>query len=288
MAFVAAVIQIKPTLGDVQLNLDRIAEAALQCSEEGADLAVFPECAVSGYLIEGASVEASLTTEELCGELEKRLNGLKRPLDIVIGYYEKTEGQPFNSALYCECAEGKVKAIHQHRKFFLPTYGVFDEARFTQPGQDIAAFTSRLGRFGILICEDVWHSVLPTLLAVNGADVLLVPAASPGRGFAGTKPENVLRYERMLKAAADEHGIFTLSSCLVGFEGGKGMSGGSLIFDPFGNILAEAPLLEENIVMAELDLRLVAAARAKAPLLTDLQSRWARVQELADETRVEH
>jgi predicted amidohydrolase len=163
----------------------------------------------------------------------------------------------------------------------LPTYGVFDEERFVSRGRELGVFDSRLGRMGVLICEDVWHSVLSTLLAVNGAQVILVPSASPARGFAESEPENLQRYRRMLRALSEEHAVFSANVQLCGFEGGKGFSGGSKVFDPFGRLVAEGPVAEEHLLMAPIDLDLISVARAGSPLLSDLQSAWSDVRRIA-------
>lgn len=277
MPFCLACGQLNSTLGEVQKNLDHMIETLLQAEKEGADLVVFPETIVSGYFIEGANIECALTPSELLGEVRRRLPAGSHP-DAVIGFYEKVEGRPCNSAAYLDLKEGEVVSVH--RKFFLPTYGVFDEARFVQPGHEIKAFDTRFGRVGILICEDVWHSLLSTLLAVQGADMIFVPAASPARGFQGEKPSNVDRYERMLHLVADEHGVYAASACHVGFEGGRGLAGGSAIFDPFGRQLASGPVIEEALILAECDLDVSSAARAQTPLLSDLKSRWHQLMDI--------
>lgn len=277
MPFRAASLQLASTLGEVEKNLDHAAEALRQCLAERVDLAVLPECAVQGYAIQDAATETAISASDVLAGLTSRLGPV--PMDVVVGFYEQADGRPYNSCAYLDLQAGAIR--HVHRKFFLPTYGTFDEARHTQAGSDVEAFDTRLGRFGMLICEDVWHTILATLLAVQGAQMLLVPVASPARGFAGSRPGNMERYERMLHAVSDEHGVYALSSCHVGFEGGKGLTGAGFIFDPFGSKLAEAPALGESILISEIDLELVAAARAQTPLLTDLRSRWARVQEIA-------
>ena len=220
MPFKVAAIQFSPSKGDVPGNLDRIAGLAKKASSEGADLCVFPESAVAGYVLEGGASENSLAPDELLFELTKRLDGLGLTIDLLVGFYEKNSGQPYNSAAYVQIGGDGSRLIHVYRKFFLPTYGVFDEERFHTKGREIGVFDTRLGRFGVLICEDVWHSVLATLCAVNGAEVLLVPSASPVRGFADEKPGNVLRYERMLRGLSEEHGMFSVAAMLTGFEGG--------------------------------------------------------------------
>lgn len=286
MPFTLASAQLRSRLGEVEENLDHIAQAVREAKASGADLVLMPECIVSGYFIEAANLEVALTPARLLELLLDRLAGLSGAPDVAIGFYEKADGRPANSVAYLDLQAREVVAVH--RKFFLPTYGVFDESRFSQAGSEVRAFDTRLGRFGMLICEDVWHSILPTLLAVQGADFILVPAASPGRGFAGEKPDNVDRYERMLRLAADEHGVYAASSCHIGFEGGKGLAGASFIFDPFGRKLAEAPLMEEAILLAECDVELASAARAKSPLLSDLRSRWARVVEICRDLLPDH
>ena len=65
---------------------------------------------------------------------------------------------------------------------FLPTYGVFDEERFVEAGRSVQAFDTRWGRAAILICEDAWHSFTPMLAALDGAQLIIVPSASPARG----------------------------------------------------------------------------------------------------------
>lgn len=279
MPFTLACGQLRSTLGEVQKNLDHLVESLLQAESEGADLVVFPETIVSGYFVEGANLECALTPAELLAEVRRRLPSGPHP-DAVIGFYEKVEGRPCNSAAYLDLKAGEV--LNVHRKFFLPTYGVFDEARFVQPGHEVKAFDTRFGRVGILICEDVWHSVLSTLLAVQGADMILVPAASPARGFQGDKPSNVDRYERMLHLVSDEHGVYAASACHVGFEGGRGLAGGSFIFDPFGRRLAAGPVIDEALILAECDLDVSSAARAQTPLLSDLKSRWRHLVGIAD------
>lgn len=283
MPFTAASVQFAPRMGDVSANLERMAEIIRQCADEGADLVVFPETAVSGYMIEGGVTEVALDPVDLCRRLSTLVGPLDHPVDVVVGFYEAVQGQPFNGAAYMELGDSP-HVVHVYRKFFLPTYGVFDENRFVQAGHDVGVFSTRLGRVAILICEDVWHSILTTLCAVQGADVAIVPIASPARGFSEDKPSNVLRYERMLKALADEHGMYAISSCLSGFEGGKALAGASRIYSPYGDCLAESAPLGESIVMAEIDLDLVGAARAKSPLLSDLQARWARVRQMFLET----
>lgn len=284
MGFRLASVQFRPDMGQISDNLDRIAEIALQATaDEDADLVVFPETAVSGYYVEGGAVENAFFADDLRDELASRLGALNKPLDILIGFYEKAEGQPYNSAGYFEFSPGEAKTVGVYHKFFLPTYSVFDEDRFVAQGTQLGLFETRLGKFGVLICEDAWHSVLSTLLAMRGAQTICTLVASPARGFQGESPSNVDRYERMIRAMSEEHAVFAASSMLTGFEGGKGLVGGSVIFDPLGERLAKGDIFEEHIVVADIDLDMIEIARTKAPLLADLKANWQTILSLAKE-----
>jgi predicted amidohydrolase len=283
MTFTVACAQFAPAKAEVPRNLDRIAEFALQASTEGADVVVFPETATSAYFLEGGVLESALPATGLAGELAKRLQGLKRPLDLLVGFYENADGHLHNSAAYIELEGGRAHLLHVYRKFFLPTYGVFDEERFVARGTQLGVFDTRFGRMACLICEDVWHSILPTLCALNGAKAILVPSASPARGFAGPTIENLDRYMRMLRAVSEEHAVYCVNAQLIGFEGGKGFVGGSMVVDPTGRIVAQSPVQEENLLICPIDLDLIDIQRAHFPLLSDLQSSWQDVRRIADE-----
>jgi len=281
MQFRAACAQFAPSKAEVERNLDTIGDIVVQAHDEGVELLLLPETSTSGYFLEGGVIEAALTKEALAQGIWKRISGrIQRPIDLALGFYENQEGILYNSAAYLELTAEGARIASVYRKFFLPTYGVFDEERFVSRGRDLAVFDTRFGRVSLLICEDVWHAVMPMLSAVNGAQLILVPAASPARGFAGPDIDNHERYRRLFRAVAEEHSVYVLNAQLVGFEGGKGFIGGSMALDPFGNTLVEAPIGEEHMISAEIDLDRVAIARAQSPLLSDLQGQWEEVRRL--------
>jgi len=195
--------------------------------------------------------------------------GWEGVLDVVVGFYERDEGAYYNSAAYLELPH---RVVHVHRKVFLPTYGVFDEERYLARGRRVEAFRTRFGRAALLICEDFWHSITATIAALDGAEVIYVPSASPARGFQGGYPENVARWRTLAQAVAAEHGLYVVVASLVGFEGGKGMSGGSLVVGPDGRVLAEAPLFEEAALLFALDRERIPPVRYDSPLLSDLEA----------------
>lgn len=281
MRFTVACAQIAPVKAEVDRNLDTIAAAILQASEEGADLVVLPETATSGYFLEGGVLESSLAPEELQARLESRLDALKRPVDALVGFYENEAGNLYNACAYLAFEPDRSRLVGVYRKFFLPTYGVFDEERFVGRGRNLGVFSTRFGKIGVLVCEDVWHSVMPTLTALSGAQVILVPAASPGRGFSGETVENLDRYQRLLRAVAEEHGVWCVNCQLCGFEGGKGFPGGSMVVDPLGVVTAQSPILEPHLLLSEIDTDMITLARSQSPLLPDLQNAWGDIRRIA-------
>lgn len=279
MTFTVATAQFTPRKAQVNANLDRIAEFIELAAHEGADLVVFPETITSGYFLEGGVLDSALRSEELLRQVVRRCSP---SVDVLIGFYERHGDHLYNSAAYLELGS-EPRLVHVYRKFFLPTYGVFDEERFVARGHELGVFDTRLGRMGVLICEDVWHSILPSLCAVRGAQVMLIPSASPARGFQGESVGNLERYGRMLRAVCDEHGVYCVNAQLCGFEGGKGFVGGSSVVSPFGQVLVEAPLLEDQLSLATIDLDQIAIARSQIPLTADLQSAWADIQRIVAE-----
>jgi predicted amidohydrolase len=271
----AAILQTKPAKGDYARNLRSAAEAFAQLAGDPPDLIVFPEAALTGYFLEGAVYDLALPAARFAGDLAGawRAACADRAVDIAAGFYENDTGTYYNSAIYLHVAPDAEAVVHLHRKMFLPTYGVFDEERFLSRGHHLGVFETRFGRMALLICEDACHAIVPTIAAVKGARVLIVPSASPGRGIENDgELGSIAQWREMLRLAAIEHGVFVIYAGLTGFEGGKGMSGTSCVIDPRGNVLVEAPPFEPCILRCNLDLREIDLARASLPLLGDLGS----------------
>jgi predicted amidohydrolase len=272
-----AVVQNKPRKGDIARNLADI-EAHFHTIDAGdvPDLIVLPEAALTGYFLEGAVYDLALDAEDFAARIAtawRHASGGK-PVDIAAGFFENNGGTYHNSAVYLRVGAETEEIVHVHRKVFLPTYGVFDEERFLSRGSSLRSFETVHGRMAILICEDAWHSIMPTIAAVEGARYIIVPSASPGRGIAGANGEleSVSDWQSILRTIASEHGLYVIYAGLAGFEGGKGMTGSSCIVDPRGNVLVSAPLLGAAIVRGELDPREIDLARASLPLLGDLRA----------------
>ena len=248
-----AIAQLRPRKGAYEENLGRLGDVFRQAAAaaEPPELIVAPETALTGYFLEGGVRDLALSAEQLFHDLSCQHRDAKAPpLDVALGFYEVHQNRLFNSGLYATLGGPDAGIRHVHRKVFLPTYGVFDEERFVEAGRSVQAFDTRWGRAAILICEDAWHSFTPMLAALGGAQLIIIPSASPARGIAGTedapgRPASLARWSRIVQDMAGEHGVYVALAQLVGFEGGKAFPGGSLVAGPRGDVLAEGPVFEE-------------------------------------------
>lgn len=267
-----ALLQTKPAKGEYARNLAAAAEAFAQIAAHPTSLVVLPEAALTGYFLEGAVYDLALPATSFARDLAHAWReACSEPVDIAAGFFENDRGTYYNSAIYVHVEAKAERIVHLHRKMFLPTYGVFDEERFLSRGHKMSVFETRFGSMALLICEDACHAIVPTVAAIKGARILIVPSASPGRGIEGEgELESVVRWREMLRTTALEHGVFVIYAGLTGFEGGKGMTGSSFVIDPRGRVLVQGSATEACIVRAELDLREIDLARASLPLLGDL------------------
>jgi NAD+ synthetase len=285
------VAQIRPTKGDYAGNVRRVGGVFAQAAglPSPPHLIVFPETALTGYFLEGGVRELAVPAGALYRDLAaQHALAAAPPVDIVIGFYEEFRNRHYNSALYAALGGPEAGIRHIHRKVFLPTYGLFDEERFVEHGHAIRAFDMSWGRVAMGVCEDAWHTILPTLAALDGAQLFIVPSASPARGVAPDReagddqerrPTSVRRWEILARQIASEHGIYVVISQLAGFEGGKGLQGSSLVVDPHGEIVARGPVFEEALLTATIEHDEITRARFEQPLLADLETQFLNLLE---------
>jgi len=268
-----ALAQISTCLGDVQANLDKHLSLLTEAKKQGADLVVFPELSLTGYVLQDlVPTVAHHPTDD--DPIFKHLLKASQDLDIVVGFVDEDARHRFYIAS-AYLSGGRV--LHVHHKVYLPTYGLFDEGRFFAWGDSIRAFDTRFGRMGILICEDFWHASPPYLLWLDGADVFLFASASPGRGLNDTEKLDSARWvENVNRSYANLFTSFVAHSNRVGYEDGLHFWGGATVFDPNGERVAQGPYFEEALTVATLDLNQLQRTRARLPLLRD--ERTALVQ----------
>ena len=261
-----AVAQISSRLGDFDQNLNHHLEIASACKQNGDDLVVFPELSLTGYFIKDLVPTVALTSHD------PRLTPLleaSHEIDIVAGFVERDHQDR------CFIASGywsKGNLLHVHRKVHLPTYGMFEDARFFDAGRSVRAFETPWGKAGLLICEDLWHPMTASILAADGATWLIGVSASPARGFTSAdQPGSTLSYERLLGTYAHLWALPVVYCNRVGFEDGFGYAGSSCLIDVTGQVTHEAPAFEQTILRGSLDLSRRLETRAAHPLSRDMR-----------------
>lgn len=258
--------QINTVLGDVQANLDKHLSVIDQARAQGVDLLCFPELSLTGYNLQDLShlVAAQPRPDHPVFE---PLFEASRDLDLLVGFVDEDRRHCFYiAAAYLSGGE----LVHVHHKCYLPTYTLFDEGRHFAQGEDPCAFETRFGRMGVLICEDFWHASLPYLLWADGADILLMTSASPGRGLGDSeKLESARWVERVTQAYASLFTSFVVHTNRTGFEDGFNFWGGSIAYDPDGACIAQGPYFEEALTTFVVDTNHLRRTRERLPLLRD-------------------
>ncbi len=263
-----ALAQINTRLGDVDANLEKHLALSHDAWKQGADLIIFPELSLTGYVLQdiAATVAHRPTPDDT---LFKKLLNASNHIDMVVGFVEEDERYRYYiSSAYL--SDGNI--THIHRKVYLPTYGIFDEKRFFAAGDRFRSFDTKFGRAGILICEDFWHASSPYTLWMDGADLMLFTSASPGRGVTEEILGSAMWVETVNRTYAGLFTTFVAHANRVGFEDGLNFWGGATIYDPDGRLVIKAPYNEEGITVAELDLNQLRRTRTRLPLLRDERS----------------
>jgi predicted amidohydrolase len=243
-------------LGDVAENTRRVRQALAQATAESADLVVFPELALSGYSLGHVAEDVSraVDDEEIAGLVADAGTA------FVLGFAEAGRLHTYNSAMYAE--GGRIG--HVHRKLYLPTYDIWEERKHFTPGAAMRAFDTPFGRMAMLLCADAWQPALAVLAVQDGARVLLVPANSTAR-----RPDIVEQWHDITRFYARTLQCYVVFVNRVGVEPELRFWGGSHIYGPGGELVAEAPRDEPALVSAELDLSAVRRARRAMPLVKE-------------------
>ncbi|UZR28518.1 NAD+ synthase [Methylococcus mesophilus] len=235
-----AIAQLDFLVGDVEGNAERVLAAAVRARDElGADAVVFPELALAGYPPDDlilrpdflATVETALTA------LAARVRGI----DVIVGFPERHDSLPFNSAAVLR--DGGIHKIY--RKQTLPNYGVFDEKRHFLPGSGPCVFDLRGVPVGLTICEDVWFPGPVEQAAAAGARLVLNLNASPFHIGKTAEREYVVR-ERIAAA-----GVPLVYANLVGGQDELVFDGASFVMDAAGDVVYRAPQFGEMLEAVE-------------------------------------
>jgi predicted amidohydrolase len=256
-----ALAQISCDQGNKEKNLETIKENVVRAKSEGAQLVIFPELSLTGYVVRDQIYELA---ERIPGPSTRVVEKLAKEneLHIIFGMpetCEKTEATLYNSAVLV----GPNGFIGKYHKMYLPTHSIFEEKRYFRPGYQVAVYDTELGKIGLVICYDIYFPEVTRLTRLKGAQLIVCISASPGirRSF----------FETLTAARAIENTAFLAYVNRAGIEDGLQFWGGSRLIGPSGRIIAEAKYDEEDFVVAGMDYADAKHVEAFVPTLRDLR-----------------
>ncbi|MFQ5977495.1 MAG: carbon-nitrogen hydrolase family protein [Candidatus Heimdallarchaeota archaeon] len=251
--------QIAPEPDNKAGNLRAMDEACQMARKAGAELIVFPELSLTGYVVKDRMFELA---ERIPGPATKILVEISKEndLSIIFGMPELVRpGILCNSAVFLS-----KEAVIPYRKIFLPNHGMFEEKRYFSSGSKFVFCGVNQTQILLSVCYDIFFPELGRAAMLRGAEILVCLSASP---------EGRQRYfELFTQARAVENSIFVIYVNQVGSQDNLSFWGGSEVISPWGKRLAKCRYDIPEIKLVELDLSEISKARRFAPMLRDVQS----------------
>jgi len=268
-----AIAQTSCTVGDKKTNTERMKKGIRAARREDADLVVFPELSLTGYVCKDLAYELA---EPILGPsvhlIEKEAR--KSNIHVIFGMIErsiKAKAVLYNTAVLI----GPKGFIGKYQKTHLPTHSVFQEKRYFRPGYAAPVFKTEIGNLGMIICYDIYFPEITRLLRLQGAQLIACISASPSvrREF----------FESLTRARAMENTVFLAFANLAGVEDGLQFWGGSRIIAPSGSIIKQAKYDEDDFIMAKINYSDLQRAEVFVPALRDLRPEFfTKLKELAE------
>jgi len=259
--FKIALAQIGCKRADKKENLKKIENFVEKAKNQSADLIVFPELSLTGYVVRDQIYELAETIPGPSTQVIEKI-AEKTQTYIVFGMpelSEKTQATIYNTAVLV----GPKGYIGKYRKMYLPTHSVFEEKRYFRPGYQAVAFDTEIGKIGLIICYDIFFPEVSRLTRLKGAQLIVCISASPAvrKTF----------FEILTAARAIENTAFLAYVNLVGIENGLQFWGGSRLIAPNGKVLAKAKYDEEDLVMCDVNYSDIKPIETFVPTLKDLR-----------------
>jgi predicted amidohydrolase len=249
---------------DLAWNLKRGLEALERAAGEGARLVVFPELAFTPFYPQRpATVDALMRAEPVPGPTTDVFADAAARLGVVVvlNVFERDGDRTFDTSPVID-ADGRL--LGRTRMVHITEYACFHEQGYYAPGDlGVPVFDTRVGRIGVAICYDRHYPEVMRLLALAGADLVVVPQA----GAVGEWPEGL--FEAEMRVASFQNGYYSALVNRVGQEPCLEFEGGSFVTDPTGTVIARAPRREEAILFADLDFSVCNTSHARRLFLRD-------------------
>ncbi len=249
---------IRPKITDKKANIQKMEK---YIKKNKADIHIFGEITLTGYRCKD---EIRTLAENIDGPTIKHMKKIAKTnkTHIIFGMPildDKVKGLIYNSAVLIH-PDGKIDTYH---KWFLPTFGPFEEKIFFDQGEKIKIFDTKIGKIGIIICYDLFFPEISKAYALQGADIIVCISASP----------NISRkyFETILPARAVENTVYMIYTNIVGTQEDLVFWGGSQIYDPLANLLVKAPYYKESTKTCKIDLKELKNYRANRPVLRDIR-----------------
>jgi len=256
-----ALIQHAASAPSTPEAVDRGAQAVAKAAEAGADLVVFPELSFTPFYprvpVTDRDPSALDLAEPVPGPTTEALAeaAANHGVVVVFNLMERDGDRTFDTSPILD-ADGTL--LGRTRMMHITEYEHFHEQGYYAPGDTGApVYDTAAGRIGVAICYDRHYPEYLRALALQDADLVVVPQA----GTVGEWPDGM--YEAELRVAALQHGFFTALANRTGTEGEMQFAGRSFVTDPFGEVVAQVPDAEETILHASLDLSRTADAPAQ-------------------------
>ena len=236
-----ALAQINHVVGDLEGNYQKIVRYIGEAREFGADLIAFPELVITGYPPEDLLMKPEFIQDNL-SYLHKLLDHTK-DITVIVGFVDRLD-DIYNAAAILH--RQKIAGIYH--KNFLPNYGVFDEDRYFQSGQEVQVFNLNDVRIGVNICEDIWYPGGPTRdQALYGAAEVIVNISSSPYHYG----KAISRY-RMLSTRAEDNTAIVAYVNTVGGQDELVFDGNSMVLSEDGVLLSKAPSFDEAMLTINL------------------------------------
>lgn len=270
---------------DRKLNFEKAEQLISECAKQGAKLVCLQELSYDLYFCQEEDYDKFNLAESMDGSIHDFSSEMARKYNLVLlaGIFERRAPGVFHNSFLIFENDGTRVGVY--RKAHIPDDPSYYEKFFFTPGDDpFPVFETSAGRVGVCICWDQWYPEASRLTAMKGAEMIFYPTAigwlAEDKTDFGTSQKSA--WQTMMRSHSIANGIYVLAPNRCGTESKIEFWGSSFISDPYGNILQEANVESDEVIVQELDLSLIESARTHWPffrdrridLYGDLTKRW--------------